>query len=302
MKKLVTHENGFHADDVTAYAILKEVLTKRGEGWTLERSRDPEIIANANIVFDVGDIYDPTTNRYDHHQRGKAGARENGIHYAAAGLVWKHFGRELCSNDSVWQAIDKGIISELDAVDNGQNYIGKLLFENTGYTSLAIHVANFETFTPDVVRDPDDIKKEFEEASEFMRGILVRSIRACEILEQAFQDASVIYQKSDDKQIIVFDKNYSRPIWKRMAEYSEPIFAVYYNKASDYWKVEAVPVTPIVMDSRKLAPDAWRGLNGEELQKVSGIPDATFCHSSGFLFGAVSLENALKMAHMALEA
>ncbi len=301
MKKLVTHGNGFHADDVTAYAILKEVLSRRGDGWTLERSRDPEIITNADIVFDVGDIYNPTTNRYDHHQRGKAGARENGIQYAAAGLVWKHFGMELCSNETVWNAIDKGIISELDAVDNGQNYIGKLLFENTGYTSLAIHVANFETFAPDVVRDPDDIKKEFEEASEFIRGILVRSINACETLEQAFQDASAIYQKSDDKQIIVFDKNYSRPIWKRLAEYPEPIFAVYYNNASNYWKVEAIPVTPTVMDSRKLAPEPWRGLSGEALQQASGIADATFCHSSGFLFGAVSKENALKMARIALE-
>jgi uncharacterized UPF0160 family protein len=76
MKKLITHGNGFHADDVTAYAILKEVLTKQGETWSLQRSRDPEIIATGDIVFDIGDIYDPATNRYDHHQRGKAGARE----------------------------------------------------------------------------------------------------------------------------------------------------------------------------------------------------------------------------------
>lgn len=301
MKKLVTHGNGFHADDVTAYAILKEVLTKRGETWTLERSRDPEIIAAGDIVFDVGDVYNPATNRYDHHQRGRAGARENGVLYASTGLIWKHFGKEICSNETVWSQIDKGIISELDAVDNGQNYVGKLLFEDTGYTSLAIHVANFETHTPDEEANPVILKEQFEAASEFMRGILTRAITACEILEKAFQDASAIYKNSEDKQVIIFNKNYSRPTWKRLAEYLEPIFAVYYKKESGYWKVEAIPLTPIVMDSRKLAPDAWRGLNGEELQKASGIPDATFCHSSGFLFGAVSLDNALKMARMALE-
>ncbi len=301
MKKLVTHSNGFHADDVTAYAILKEVLTRRGETWEIIRSRDPEIITTADIVFDVGDIYDPETNRYDHHQRERAGARENGILYASAGLIWKHFGMELCSNETVWSQIDKGIISELDAVDNGQNYIGKLLFENTGYTSLGIHVANFETLTFDTEINPDEILTAFEQASEFIRGILLRALNACEVLEKAFQDASAIYRNSEDKQIIVFDKNYARPTWKRLAEYSEPIFAVYYNKGSDYWKVEAVPLTPTVMDSRKLAPHAWRGLNGEALQQVSGIPDATFCHSSGFLFAAVSKENALKMARIALE-
>lgn len=301
MKKLVTHGNGFHADDVTAYAILKEVLTKRGETWELVRSRDPEIIATGDIVFDVGDIYDASIHRYDHHQRGHAGTRENGILYASAGLIWKHFGMELCSHETVWSQIDKGIISELDAVDNGQNYIGELLFKDTGYASLGMHVANFETQTFGTPSDPDQLLQEFEQASEFMRGILSRSIKSCEILEKAFQDATVIYKNSEDKQVIVFDKNYSRPIWKRLGAYPDPIFAVYYNTDSDYWKVEAIPVRPTVMDSRKLAPDSWRGLSGKELQKASGISDATFCHSSGFLFGAISLDSALKMARMALE-
>jgi uncharacterized UPF0160 family protein len=299
MKKLVTHDNGFHADDVTAYAILKEVLTKRGETWTITRSRDSEVIATGDIVFDVGDVYDTAINRYDHHQRGKAGARENGIQYASAGLVWKQFGKGLCSNDTVWSQIDRGLISELDAVDNGQNYVGKLLFEDTGYTSLAIHVANFESSSED--KTSEELLHDFEQASEFMRGILSRMIRSCEVLEGDFQEASETYKNSEDKQIIVFQKNYPRPIWKRMAEYPEPIFAVYYKKESDFWKVEAIPLTPIVMDSRKLAPDTWRGLSGEAFQKASGIPDATFCHSSGFLFGAMSFESALQLAKIALE-
>jgi uncharacterized UPF0160 family protein len=302
MKKLVTHGNGFHADDVIAYAILKEVLAKQGEAWEIVRSRDPEIIATGDIVFDIGDVYDPSINRYDHHQRGKAGARENGIYYASAGLIWKHFGMELCSNETVWSQIDRGLMCEMDATDNGQTYIGEILFKDAGYTSIGIHIANFEVHAPGKPSDPAELMKQFEDASEFARGILVRSINACEVLEKSFQDASACYKKSEDKQVIVFDKNYSRPIWKRMAEYPEPIFAVYYKQESDYWKVEAIPLTPIVMDSRKLAPNSWWGLNGEELQKVSGIPDATFCHSSGFLFGAVSLENALKMAQIALGA
>jgi uncharacterized UPF0160 family protein len=259
----------------------------------------PEIIANADIVFDVGDVYDPAINRYDHHQRGKAGARENGIQYASAGLIWKHFGKELCSNETVWSQIDKGFISELDAVDNGQNYIGKLLFEDTGYTSLAIHVANFESYNEEIENN-ERLLGQFEQASEFMRGILSRMIHSCEVLEQNFQEASEAYRNSEDKQIIVFSKNYSRPIWKRMAEYPEPIFAMYYKKESGYWKVEAIPLIPTVMDSRKLAPDSWRGLSGEALQQVTGVPDATFVTLQGFCFGAVSFESALKLAKMAL--
>ncbi len=302
MIKLVTHGNGFHADDVTAYAILKEVLTKRGESWTLTRSRDPEIIATGDIIFDIGDIYDPASNRYDHHQRGKAGTRENGIYYAAAGLVWKHFGKELCSNETVWSQIDKALICELDAVDNGQTYFGEILFKDAGYTSIGIHIANFEAHSPDEEGDPDKLIEQFEQASEFMQGILTRMIAAAEILEKSFQEATATYKKSDDKQIIIFDKNYSRPIWKRMAEYPEPVFAVYYKKESDEWKVESIPVTPITMESRKLFPESWAGLNFEQFSQAAGISDGVFCHSSRFLLGTKSLESALKLARAALEA
>jgi uncharacterized UPF0160 family protein len=208
---------------------------------------------------------------------------------------------ELCSNEAVWAQIDRALICELDAVDNGQTYFGEILFKDAGYTSIGIHIANFEAHSPDEEGEPSKLMEQFEQASEFMRGILSRMIAAAEILEKSFQDATAIYKKSEDKQVIIFDKNYSRPIWKRMAEYPEPVFAVYYKKESDYWKVEAIPLVPTIMESRKLAPNAWWGLNGEELRKVSGIPDATFCHSSGFLFGAVSLENAFKMAKIALE-
>lgn len=301
MKKLVTHKNGFHADDVFAYAILKEVLTKRDETWTIERTRDRAVIDTADIVFDVGEEYDPARNRYDHHQRGRAGERENGVFYASAGLVWKHFGRELCSSDAVWESIEKGIIMELDAIDSGQNYIGELPFKGSGYTSLAIHIANFEN-TMFEEKTPETQLASFESASEFARGILVRAIHSCEAIERAFQEVKEIYRRSNDKQLLVFQKNYERPTWRRIAEFSEPIFVIYPNEQSGGWKVEAVTVTPTNVQSRKYAPDSWRGLRAEDLQKETGIVDATFCHPSGFLFGAISFEGAMELAKKALEA
>lgn len=47
---------------------------------------------------------------------------------------------------------------------------------------------------------------------------------------------------------------------------------------------------------------AWSGLRDEELQKVSGVHDATFVHNSGFIGGAKSLQSALRMAEMSLAA
>jgi uncharacterized UPF0160 family protein len=47
-------------------------------------------------------------------------------------------------------------------------------------------------------------------------------------------------------------------------------------------------------------PKEWRGLYDEELQKVSGVKDAVFCHRSGFLTIAGSFDGIMKMAKIAL--
>lgn len=34
------------------------------------RSRDPAVLADLDVVIDVGGVYDPAAQRFDHHQRG----------------------------------------------------------------------------------------------------------------------------------------------------------------------------------------------------------------------------------------
>lgn len=61
------------------------------------RTRDPAVIAKADIVVDVGAVYDPETHRYDHHQREFTGTFDDKhkIRLSSAGLVYKHFGRRV---------------------------------------------------------------------------------------------------------------------------------------------------------------------------------------------------------------
>ena len=54
------------------------------------------------------------------------------------------------------------------------------------------------------------------------------------------------------------------------------------------------------MESRKLFPESWRGLNFKEFSEVAGVPDGIFCHNAGFLLGTTSQESALKLAKIAL--
>jgi len=48
-------------------------------------------------------------------------------------------------------------------------------------------------------------------------------------------------------------------------------------------------------------PKSYRGLHDEELAKISNIETARFVHATGFLACAETLDDAIKLAHKALE-
>jgi uncharacterized UPF0160 family protein len=117
-KKVATHDGVFHADDVMAAAILW--LAYDGD-LTMTRTRNPELLAKADIVFDVGG------GQYDHHMRGGNGIRNNGVPYASAGLIWRDFAGLVCFRwtisqhhwEEIQQAVDERLIQGIDAIDCG---------------------------------------------------------------------------------------------------------------------------------------------------------------------------------------
>src|SRR5436190_1581201 len=90
-KTIVTHDTSYHADDVFAVATL---LLAFPDAQVI-RSREQSVIDSADIVVDTGSVYDPPKMRFDHHQAGGAGQRQNNIPYASFGLVWKEFGERI---------------------------------------------------------------------------------------------------------------------------------------------------------------------------------------------------------------
>ena len=55
-------------------------------------------------------------------------------------------------------------------------------------------------------------------------------------------------------------------------------------------------------EQRKPVPEEWKGLNGPDIQKVTGIATATFCHPAGFIGGAETFADAYALAKKAVEA
>ncbi len=78
-----THSGKFHADDVFSSALL---LYLNPEITILRGNKVPEDFDG--IIFDIG------RGRYDHHQKDSR-IRENGIPYAAFGLLWEELGTEI---------------------------------------------------------------------------------------------------------------------------------------------------------------------------------------------------------------
>jgi uncharacterized UPF0160 family protein len=67
IKKIITHNGQFHADEIFACALLQHVFGEipivRTRDLTIDDMNDPEI-----WVVDVGQVYNPELGLFDHHQ------------------------------------------------------------------------------------------------------------------------------------------------------------------------------------------------------------------------------------------
>lgn len=290
-KKLITHNGSFHADDIFATVTLSLLLEKKEESFEIIRTRDEEIIKNGDYVFDVGGIYDAEKNKFDHHQVGGAGRHENGIEYAAFGLVWQKFGEEVCGSKEIADRLEEKFVTPIDANDNGIN-LYELKREIAPYTIQDIFLAFRPTW-----KEEEDYDKPFLELVDFAKKILIREIKKMEDIILAESAVEKCYAESIDKKIIVLDDHY--PWGEIVANYPEPIFVI--SPKADMWRVECVRKQKFSFENKKNLPLAWAGLRDEELQKVTGVPDAIFCHRALFLTVAGSKEGAMKLAQIALE-
>jgi uncharacterized UPF0160 family protein len=285
-KTIATHDGNFHADDVFSIAALKSVFPS----FKLIRTRDLELIGKADIVVDVGGEYDADTDRFDHHQRGGAGERENGIPYSSFGLIWQKYGLEICQgSQDVAKALDSGLVSTIDAIDCG--YV-KGTVEGI---SLSQTIGMFNP----TWQEEGDFDTCFDEAVEFASRVLSRFIASAKGGISAKEIVAKAIDNAEDPRVIVLEK-YTP--WKRTVQaLSEEALYMIYPSQTGQWRIQAVPVELGSFENRKSLPKQWAGLSDNELKEVTGIEDAMFCHNGLFIAGAESFESTMKMATIALQ-
>lgn len=309
---IATHSGKFHADDVWAVAVLDILFP----GCTLVRTRDPQKIIDADFAVDVGGIWDPQTGRFDHHQKGFDGARQSGVVYASAGLVWKEHGARCVAKIAeglagydvsaeqareIAYAIDSDLVQYLDMSDTGAAR------NAPGSYGLSAVISGFnptwidEQEAGDVAAAEELRQQQFLRAMEFVADILANAVKyrigGARAVEQVRQS-----EKLEDGKLL-FLKNGALP-WASVVRNEMPkvVFVVSYHSAEDRYMLHTVPATTDTFEARKDLPEAWAGLRDQELAAVTGVPDAVFCHNNLFIAAAKSFEGILKMARQALDA
>lgn len=288
---VITHGGIFHSDEVLATVILSKVL---GAITVLRTFRVPGSISSDTIVYDIG------LGKFDHHQKDGNGARDNGVPYASVGLIWKEFGPQIvantCNPDLVWNLIDRDLIQGVDATDNGT-------MPTVDYPAQVMQFSQMVScFNPlwDSTEDSDDA---FLKAVAFAE-IVFNNIYATAVSKAKAQNIVDEAIEKSEGHIMVLDQ---------FVPWQEFIFASSNKKAADVQFVvfpsnrggfnwQCVPDALGGFGQRKPVPTEWKGLRDADLQNMTGIKTATFCHPAGFIGGADTFEDAYALAKIAVEA
>jgi uncharacterized UPF0160 family protein len=289
--RVATHPGTFHADDVFAIAVLGLVHGP----LEIVRTRDAAVQGACDLRVDVGGRSDPATGDFDHHQKGGAGERSNGIRYASLGLVWRAHGEELAGGPEAAAAIDERIVQGIDANDTGQRISEPLVDDIRPMTVSGVVAAMNPGWDEEL--DPAEEDARFAEAVAVATRILERELAGVAAFARAQQLVRDAIGRAGDPRIIELDRNMP---WRETVVTQAPDALYVMYPKSDGWGMQAVPRELGTFANRRDLPAAWAGLSGEELAAVTGVADAVFCHTARFYISAGTREGIAELARRAL--
>lgn len=285
----ITHNGTFHCDEVFSTIMFSKLLPE----VIVCRTSDLEKANSDQYIYDVGG------GELDHHQFGGNGERDNGVKYSSCGLVWKKFGKEIIKKytekdiDEIWKMIDKNLIQCIDAGDNGQ-----IPDINVDYRLVQV-ASIISEFNPNWDEDIDpDVK--FEEAVKLAETVFDNSMKSSISKMRAKSKVDMAINDSKDG-IMTLEKFLP---WKEFLLESDSSkaklinFVIFPSNRGGY-NIYTVPERLGSFTSRKLFPKEWAGLKDKELQKVTTVETARFCHNKCFICAVDTKDDALKLAKIA---
>ncbi|QFT58782.1 hypothetical protein FIU94_08085 [Sulfitobacter sp. THAF37] len=301
IRYLVTHSGGFHADELLSSVVLTQLFPQA----RLIRSREAGWITPASdrIVFDVGRAYDTDAGIYDHHQV-PGPLRPDGQPYSSFGLIWLHFGRAYLAALGVPEAavetlhagIDADFVLPVDLMDNGTLDPGSA----GALAGLTLPVL-LETLKPDFDdRAPQADDTAFATAQHIARAFLDAAVKGRAAKQRAAGVVKAAIEGAGDAAVLELPMGMPFRAVIEDAGADHLLFVVHPRETD--WAISAIRKHADSFALRADLPAAWAGLTGAELEQVSGVPGARFCHAARFLAIAADRHAALRMAALAVEA
>jgi uncharacterized UPF0160 family protein len=208
-------------------------------------------------------------------------------------LVWKHYGEAVCDSKDIADYIEENITQPIDAGDNGVS-----LYDLKEYQIKPFELYNFVSlFSPPWGSD-ESKDDQFHQAVDWARGILKRMIMKGQGAQKQHTLIAQVYESSRDKRVLEFDVSISM---MSVIQYPDVEVVVCPDdpQSNNKWTATCVRKDFNTFDSRVSFPAKWAGLSGQDLQEVSEIADAEFCHKARFIFVAQSKESAVLAAKLA---
>jgi uncharacterized UPF0160 family protein len=272
-----THDGTFHADEVTACALL--CLFGLVDKDKIHRTRDSALLNQCEYVCDVGGIYAPDKKLFDHHQLEYEGT------LSSAGMILLYLKEKGILNEQDYHFYNNALVMGVDAHDNGTGLIMQ------GVCTYSQLISNFTPIQHEVSSEVQN--EAFMEAFQFAFNHLDRLrkrheyVLSCkEIVRKAMQDR---------KEWLFFE--HSIPWMESFFELEGATHPARFviMPSGKHWKLRGIPPTlRQSMQVRTMLPIEWAGLLNSELKEVTNIPGAIFCHKGRFISVWETNEDAFK--------
>lgn len=283
LRTVGTHDGTFHADEITACALL--IIFDLIDRDKIIRTRNSKRLEECEYVCDVGGIYDPQSKKFDHHQNDYQGEM------SSAGMVLLYLKDQKIISDKVYLFLEKTLIAGVDAHDNGKIQLDPKV------CSFSQIVTNF---TPIIYDSPNDVvMKAFLEALDFVCGHLKRMIERYHYMMKSREE--VVQAMRPRQETLIFDKAlpWMDVFFDLDGEHHPALFVI--MPAGSHWKLRGIP--PNAKERMKVRlplPEKWAGLMDEELKQITQLSGAIFCHKGRFISVWETKDDALKAAHLIL--
>lgn len=277
LRSFGTHDGRFHADEVTACALL--ILFDQIDRDKIRRTRDPAILNTCEYVCDVGGLYDPQVKMFDHHQVDYKGT------LSSAGMVLAFLRDHRVISYDLYHHLNEELIYGVDSYDNGIELLDPRVATFSHIISNFCPIGYNHT--------PEEEEETFQLALDFTIGHLQRLINRFDYIRSC---RAIVKEKMEQcKECLIFDEGlpWMDSFFELGGENHPAKFVI--MPAGKHWKLRGIPPNKEEkMKVRLPMPERWAGLLDEELKAASGIPGAIFCHKGRFISVWETKEDALK--------